>query len=332
MKRNPATSTQAGEENPGASKHESLDISVVIPVKDERQTIIPLCEKISETLEIVGEKFEILLIDDGSSDGSFDEMRKLFERDARVRAYRFRVNYGKSPALAAGFERAQGKVIVTIDADLQDDPAEIPRLLAKLGEGYDLVCGWKKERKDSFSKRLFSRIFNGVVARASGIGLHDFNCGLKCFRREVLDQVRLYGEMHRFLPVMAGWYGFKAGEVEVTHHPRRSGRSKYGGERLIRGFLDFGTVMFFTYYVQRPAHLFGRIGVAIGLVGFFLFIASLLAIFYKWATLGGIGLAIGLAAGLVSIHCVFLGLMAEMLTFLHRRGEPSYYINERLER
>lgn len=310
----------------------TFDISVVIPVKDERETIQPLYERICQTLETLGEKFEIVWIDDGSTDGSFEIMRRLYESDERVRAYRFRVNYGKSPALAAGFKQARGKIIVTIDADLQDDPAEIPRLLEKLGEGYDLVSGWKKNRKDPFSKRIFSRIFNAAVSHASGIGLHDINSGLKCYRREVLDQVHLYGEMHRFLPVMASWYGFRTAEVEVTHHPRRSGRSKYGGERLIKGFLDFGTVMFFTYYVQRPSHLFGRIGLTIGSLGFFLFWTGLFTILYGWNAMGGIEIAFSLISILIGFQCLSLGLMAEMLTFLHRREEPSYYINERLER
>lgn len=332
MNRNHSNSISAAEKNSTAPQRENPEISIVIPVKDEKSTIAPLYETICQTLDALGEHFEILFIDDGSVDGSFDEMRNLFEKDPRVRAYRFHVNHGKSPALAAGFEFARGDIIVTIDADLQDDPTEIPRLLEKLGEGYDLVCGWKKDRQDPFSKRFFSRIFNQVVARASGIELHDFNCGLKCFRREVLNQVRLYGEMHRFLPVMAGWYGFKAGEVVVTHHPRRSGQSKYGGERIVRGLLDFSTVMFFTNYVQRPSHLFGRIGVSIGLMGSILFFLSLIAIFYGWRILGEIGLILSAAAALISFQCVFLGLMAEMLTFLHRREEPSYYINDRLER
>jgi glycosyltransferase involved in cell wall biosynthesis len=305
-------------------------LTIVIPVKDERDTLHALYEQICATLDRTGDHFEIIFIDDGSTDGSFDIMRELHEKDARVRALRFRCNYGKSPALAAGFAAAQGNIVVTIDADLQDDPTEIPHLLEKLGEGYDLVSGWKKNRRDSFSKRLFSKVFNFVVSRASGIPLHDFNCGLKCYRREVLDQVRLYGEMHRFVPVMAGWYGFKIAEVTVTHHPRRKGRSKYGSERVIRGFLDFGTVMFFTRYVQRPSHLFGRIGISIGLFGFVAFVISLVFIWMGKMEAGGIALASSIILAMMSFQSVFLGLVAEMLTFLHRREEPPYFVNERL--
>ncbi len=181
-------------------------------------------EQICASLDPLGEDFEIIFIDDGSVDSTFETIREIHEQDARVRALRFRVNYGKSPALAAGFEASRGNIILTIDADLQDDPSEIPRLLEKLGEGNDMVSGWKKQRNDPMSKRLFSKVFNAIVSRSSGISLHDFNCGLKCYRREVIEQVRLYGEMHRFIPVMAGWYGFRVAEVPVTHHPRRSGK------------------------------------------------------------------------------------------------------------
>ncbi len=307
------------------------DLTIVIPVKDERETLRPIYDKICETLNSIGESFEILFIDDGSTDGSFEVMRELHEKDSRVRALRFRCNYGKSPALAAGFKSAQGQIIVTIDADLQDDPTEIPRLLEKLGEGYDLVSGWKKNRHDSLSKRLFSKIFNYVVSRTSGIPLHDFNCGLKCYRREVIDQVRLYGELHRFVPVMAGWYGFKIAEIPVTHHPRRAGKSKYGSERVIRGLLDFGTVMFFTRYVQRPSHLFGRIGVTIELFGALAFLISLILIWFGTLEAGGIALAVSIILALMGFQSIFLGLVAEMLTFLHRREEPPYFINKRLE-
>ncbi len=306
------------------------NLSIVVPAKNERSTLRPLYEKICETLDSLNEDFEIIFVDDGSTDNSFDELRALHEEDPRVRALRFRMNYGKSPALAAGFEASRGAIILTIDADLQDDPAEIPHLLEKLGEGYDLVSGWKKHRRDPLSRRLFSKLFNKVVSRASGIPLHDFNCGLKCYRREVLENVKLYGEMHRFMPVIAGWYGFRITEVIVTHHPRRSGKSKFGNERIIRGFLDFATVMFFTRYVQRPSHLFGRIGLSVGMIGCTAFLASLVLIWYGLFNLGGIAFALAIFLMLMGFQSIFLGLVAEMLTFLHRREEPAYFVNESL--
>lgn len=326
----------------GASAADSMSqsyLTIIIPAKDEQDTLTLLYEKICATLEPLGHQFEIVFIDDGSRDHTFEVMKQLYERDDRIRVIRFNVNYGKSAAYAAGFSCAKGDIVLTIDADLQDDPAEIPKLLEKLNEGYDLISGWKINRHDPLSKRLFSKIFNYVVARASGIPLHDFNCGLKCYRREVFDQVQIYGEMHRFLPVIAGWYGFRIGEVPVTHHPRLMGTSKYGSERIIRGLLDFGTVMFFTRYVQRPSHLFGRMGVTTGMLGILMTITCLVLEIVGYFTynigltnIGGVLLAIGLFLLFMGFQFFFIGLIAEMLTFLHRREEPPYFINERLER
>jgi glycosyltransferase involved in cell wall biosynthesis len=278
----------------------------------------------------MGDPFEIVFIDDGSTDASFEIMRELHEKDPRVRVLRFNANHGKAPALAAGFTEARGRIIVTIDADLQDEPAEIPHLIEKLNEGYDLVSGWKKDRHDPLEKRLFSKFFNYVVARASGIPLHDFNCGLKCYRTEVLERVHLYGEMHRFVPVLAGRYGFRIGEIPVTHHPRTSGRSKYGMERILRGFLDFGTVMFFTHYVQRPSHLFGRLGLTVSFLGLIVLVLCLIFMSNNWFNAGGIALAISIVLFLMGFQAIILGLIAEMLTYMLRGNEPPYFINERL--
>lgn len=307
------------------------DLSIVIPAKDEQETIRPLYEALCGTLDPLGERFEIIFIDDGSVDETFDRMSRLHGEDPRVKVLRFYVNRGKSLALAAGFDVAQGTVVITIDADLQDDPTEIPRLLSKMGEGYDLVSGWKKNRADSISKRIFSRVFNYVVSRASGIPLRDFNCGLKCFRREILDRVKLYGGMHRFIPVLAGWYGFRIAEVPVTHHPRRAGKSKFGLERIWRGLLDFATVMFLRFYAQRPSHLFGRVGLIAGGLGFLVFLAGLIGIAIGHWTVGGMSLAVGVILFFLGLQTLFLGFSSELLTFLHRRDEPFYFINERLD-
>jgi len=307
------------------------DLSIVIPAKDEQETIRPLYQSICETLDPLDRRFEIIFIDDGSTDDSFARMRQLHEENPRVKALRFYVNRGKSLALAAGFDTAKGALIVTIDADLQDDPAEIPKLLQRIEEGFDLVSGWKRNRADPLLKRLFSRLFNAVVSRASGIPLHDFNCGLKCYRREILDCVKLYGGMHRFIPMLAGWYGFRITEVPVTHHPRRTGKSKFGFGRIWRGLLDFGTVMFLRSFAQRPAHLFGLIGLIAGGLGLLVFLTGLVSIAFGHWSVGGFGLAVGTILLLFGLQAVFLGFSSELLTFFRRHDEPFYTINERLD-
>lgn len=306
-------------------------ISIVIPAKDERETLAPLYEQICAVLEPLGDPFEIIFIDDGSTDGSFEIMKGLHEKDPRVRVIRFRVNYGKSPALAVGFESARGEYVVTMDADLQDEPAEIPHLIDKINEGYDLVSGWKKKRNDPLSKRLFSKVFNYVVSHSTGIKLHDFNCGLKAYRRVVVKNVTVYGEMHRYIPVLAGWYGFRITEIPVTHHPRKAGRSKYGSERVIRGLLDYATVMYITQYRQRPSHLLGRLGLTIGFFGFSAFLVSLVLLWYGLLEAGGIALSTAIFLSVLGYLSFMLGLIAEMLAFNRRKNEPQYYINERLD-
>ena len=239
------------------------NLSIVIPLLDEQESLRPLHESIAGVLDREGYDAEIIFIDDGSRDGSFRVIRELAEGDPRVRAARFRRNFGKSAGLAVGFRMAKGDVIITMDADLQDDPEEIPRLLAKLNEGYDLVTGWKEVRHDPISKTLPSRIFNAVTSFMTGIRLHDFNCGLKAYRRDAATSVRMKRGMHRFAPALAHWSGFRVGEIPVRHHPRRFGKSKFGAKRFVDGFLDLLTVILLTRYVSRPLHFFGWIGTAL---------------------------------------------------------------------
>ncbi|MET1010225.1 MAG: glycosyltransferase family 2 protein, partial [Gaiellaceae bacterium] len=217
-------------------------ISVVVPVHDEDRSVELLYDELASALDPLGRPWEAVYVDDGSTDGSFAALTRLHDRAPNVRVVRLRRNFGKSAALAAGFRHAEGSVVVTIDADLQDDPAEIPRLLAKLDEGFDLVSGWKAQRRDPWPRRLVSKVFNFVVGRASGLKLHDMNCGLKAYRAEVVRSLRIYGELHRFLPVLAHDRGFRVAELPVNHRPREHGRSRYGVERYMRGFLDFLTV------------------------------------------------------------------------------------------
>src|SRR5207247_4009689 len=244
-----------------------VEVSVLLPVLDEVESLGVLYRELTDVLEGLGRPYELIFVDDGSADGSFALIEKLHRSDARVRAVQLRRNFGKAAALAVGFREARGDVIVTLDADLQDDPAEIPRLLAKLEEGFDLVSGWKEARHDPLMRRVLSRVFNRVVGWLSGIRLHDLNCGLKASRAEVLRGVPLYGELHRFLPVFAHQRGFRVAEVPVHHRARVHGRSRYGMERYLRGFLDLLTVSFLGRYRHRPLHLFGGLGLLLGAIG-----------------------------------------------------------------
>ncbi len=228
-------------------------VSVVIPVANEQETVAPLCRALEEVLP---PPYEILFIDDGSTDQTWAELAKL-HRAGLVRAIRFRRNFGKTAALAAGIRAARGDVILTMDGDLQDDPREVPRLLEKIAEGYDLVSGWKKDRKDPLGKVVASRLFNWAVRLVSGVELHDVNCGFKAYRGEVARGLRLRGEFHRFTPLLAKALGYRVGELVVRHHPRRHGRSHYGFSRLFKGFLDLITITFLIRYAERPSHGFG---------------------------------------------------------------------------
>ena len=292
-------------------------ISVVVPVHDEEHSVEPLFGELRAALDPLGTEWEVLFVDDGSTDGTFGALTRLHDREAGVRIVRLRRNFGKATALAAGFAQAAGDVVVTIDGDLQDDPAEIPRLLTKLDEGFDLVSGWKTRRRDPLRRRIVSRVFNGVTGRISGLRLHDLNCGLKAYRAEVLRGLRLYGELHRFIPVLAHYRGFRVAEVPVNHRPRGHGRSRYGMERYLRGFFDLLTVTFMGRYRYRPLHLFGGLGLLLGGVGF-----AVLAYLTVVKLMGhAIGqrplLTLGVLLVVVGIQLFSLGLVGELVTSLH---------------
>jgi glycosyltransferase involved in cell wall biosynthesis len=244
----------------GAVPGDRPDVSVVIPAFNEAESLRELIPAIVRVLDRAGRSFEIVVVDDGSGDDTMDSVADLARGDRRIRALALRRNFGKSAALATGFADCRGRLVVTMDADLQDDPEEIPAFLADLEGGLDLVSGWKRKRHDPLSKTLPSRFFNRVTARASGIPLHDFNCGFKAYRREVCAEITLYGEMHRFIPVLANREGFRIGEREVRHHARRFGRSKFGPSRFLNGFLDLLEVMFLAGGRRTPLHVFGRWG------------------------------------------------------------------------
>ena len=298
-------------------------ISVVVPVHDEERSIDPLYEELRLSLAPLARPWEAVFVDDGSTDGSLAVLTRLHAAAPNVKVVRLRRNFGKAAALAAGFRHADGDVVVTIDADLQDDPAEIPRLLAKLDEGYDLVSGWKAQRRDPLSRRIPSRIFNAVVGRVSGVRLHDLNCGLKAYRAEVVRNLRVYGELHRFLPVLAHDRGYRVTELVVNHRPREHGRSRYGAERYLRGFLDFLTVWFMGRYRHRPLHLFGTLGLALGAIG------TIVLSYLTVLKLSGeaIGhrplLTLGVLLVVVGLQFFSLGLLSELITSHHEERTGS---------
>jgi glycosyltransferase involved in cell wall biosynthesis len=308
-------------------------ISIVIPLHNEERSIALLYDELQAALEPLGEEWEAVFVDDGSVDGSFAALTRLHDANENVRVVRLRRNFGKAAALAAGFSQAHGETVVTIDADLQDDPAEIPRLLVKLDEGFDLVSGWKTRRRDPLRRRVLSRIFNWVTGRMSGLRLHDMNCGLKAYRAEVVRGMPLYGELHRFIPVLAQYRGFRVAELPVNHRPREHGRSRYGVERYIRGFLDLLTVSFIGRYRHRPLHLFGGLGLILGLFG----VAILVYLTVVKALGHAIGerplLTLGVLLVVVGLQFFSLGLISEMLTSQHEetavgRQQAEFHVDE----
>jgi dolichol-phosphate mannosyltransferase len=312
-------------------------ISVVIPLLNEQETLFELVRRIDASCD--GELCEIVFIDDGSTDGSWQAIEKLAQARGSVRALRFRRNFGKAAALAAGFVEATGKIIITMDADLQDDPKEIPRMLAKLGEGYDVVSGWKQHRFDPWHKRWPSLVFNAILRYFSKIPLHDFNCGFKAYRREVLEEIDLYGEMHRFVPVLAAARGFKVAEITVEHHPREFGSSKYGWSRIPKGFLDLATVVFLTRFRYRPQHLLGGLGGALFFVGSFML--SLLICIWGWTRLAGYenplhlheraSFFVSILLIVVGIQAFATGLIAELLVANAQPARRVYSIAARVD-
>ncbi|MDX6386856.1 MAG: hypothetical protein QOD85_658 [Gaiellaceae bacterium] len=308
-------------------------ISVVVPVHDEERSVALLYDELRSALQPLDTPWEAIFVDDGSTDGTFSALTRLHDAETNVRVVRLRRNFGKAAALVAGFDQASGETVVTIDGDLQDDPSEIPRLLAKLDEGFDLVTGWKTHRRDPISRRILSRIFNRVTSAFSGVRLHDMNCGLKAYRAEVVHGLRLYGELHRFIPVLAHYRGFRIAELPVNHRAREHGRSRYGVERYLRGFLDLLTVSFIGRYRHRPLHLFGGFGLLLGLAG-----SAILVYLTVLKTLGhAIGqrplLMLGVLLVVIGMQFFSLGLISEMITSHHEervgeRGRAELLVDE----
>ena len=317
-----------------------MSISLVIPAKNEEESLRELYRQIVEVAGAQGYEMEILFIDDGSTDGTWRVIEAIAAADARVRGLRFRRNFGKAAALHAGFANVHGDFVVTLDADLQDDPHEIPHLLAKLdetgsdGRTYDVVSGWKKIRNDPrFLKVIPSRIFNGMIGWLTGVKLHDHNCGMKAYRAEVVREIRMYGEMHRFIPVLAAARGFRVTEIPVHHHARQHGVSKYGFTRFVKGFLDLLTTKFATTWGTRPLHLLGTIGLVSGLMGLICLVCFVCFGVGQpprwWNTLL---LGVGIGECLLATQCVLTGLTMELRIYHNAPTRPEYTILATTER
>lgn len=313
-------------------------LSAVIPVYNEVESLAELLSEIDEVARENDYDVEVIFIDDGSTDGSWEEIERLAKGDQRVRGIRFRRNFGKAAALNAGFQEARGEIVFTLDADLQDDPHEIPNFLATMEQDLDVVSGWKQVRHDPLSKVGPSRVFNWLVSFLTGVRLHDHNCGFKCYRREIFNEVSIYGELHRFVPVLAAARGWRVGEIVVNHRARRFGHSKYGVRRIVKGFLDLLTVYFLTGFGRRPQHLLGTFG----LIGFTAGSAGVAVLTVMWCvsrldevTKNDVHLSeraifyYSMGAMLLGAQFLLAGFLAEMITAFHSRDSVSYSISER---
>ncbi|MBI5191213.1 MAG: glycosyltransferase family 2 protein [Nitrospirae bacterium] len=301
-----------------------MDISVVIPLYNEEESIAELHDRLTATLSRMGRAYELLFVDDGSTDRSYSELEKLHRKDPEhVSVYSFGRNFGKSAALATGFERVTGGYVITMDADLQDDPAEIPNLIAKLEEGNDLVSGWKFPRHDPLTKLIPSRTINWLTAKLTGVKIHDMNCGLKAYRREVVKDLKLYGEQHRFIPALAQAGGFRVDELKVLHHPRKFGHTKFGGKRFIEGVFDLITVLFLTRYIRKPLHFFGVAGLGLLTLG----AGAMAYLVVGWFMGRWIGdrplFMLSVLLMILGVQFISTGLLGEMLTSLTHRREGA---------
>ncbi|AKB82207.1 Glycosyltransferase [Methanosarcina barkeri 3] len=300
------------------------NLSIIIPVHNEEENILELYERLYSTLSLpslIETTYEIIFIDDGSTDGTFEEIKKI--KNSKVKVVRFQRNYGKAAALSCGFKRSKGDFVITMDGDLQDDPKEIPRFIEEL-KRYDMVSGWKNKRQDPISKTLPSKVFNRLTRFITGVEVHDFNCGYKAYNNYVVKNINLYGELHRYIPALVYWKGYTVGEIEVEHHPRVHGESKYGIERLLKGFLDLITVTFLMMYKKRPLHVFGGIGILFGLSGVIISIYLIVL----WAAGLKIGdrplLMLGILLTVTGAQFISLGLIGELIT--NSRNNDDYVI------
>lgn len=319
---------------PARQRGDRVDLSIVVPIYNEEESITHLYERVTAALANTALAYELILVDDGSSDRSFLLLKDIAGLDARVKVIRFRRNFGQTAAMAAGFDAASGRVVVPMDGDLQNDPTDIPKLLAKIDEGYDVVSGWRKDRQDTFiNRKLPSMIANGLISRFTGVHLHDYGCTLKAYRREVLEGVNLYGEMHRFVPALASQVGAKVTELPVKHHPRMYGTSKYGISRTVRVVLDLMTVKFLLSYSTKPIQLFGKWGVYTLLAGFLSGATTIYMKIFEHFSMNRNPLWILTVFLLfMGIQFIVLGLLGELnaRTYYEAQGKPIYVVREKL--
>lgn len=319
---------------PQSGEQAAPELSIFLPVFNESDNIDPLHTRLTECLEKIGRSYEVIYVDDGSTDDSLERLRRIAEHDSRVRIIALRRNYGQTAAMSAGIDHARGEILIPMDADLQNDPADIGALLEVIDQGFDVVSGWRRDRKDTWlTRKVPSAIANRLISRISGLELHDYGCSLKAYRREVLADVKLYGEMHRFIPIYAAWAGARVTEIPVRHHARRAGNSKYGLSRTIKVMFDLITIKFMSSYLTKPLYLFGSAGLICLMVALFSFA---FALYYRLhdnvhlnrnpaATLAMILFAVG-------VQFIFMGLLAEMIvrTYHESQDKPTYLIRERI--
>lgn len=304
-----------------------MDVSVVIPTYNEEENVNILYSQISDILKKINKSYEIIFVDDGSKDKTFQKLSDLNKKDKNVKIIKFRKNFGQTAAMDAGFKAAKGDIIIAMDADLQNDPKDIPLLLNKIKEGYDVVSGWRKDRKDSFSKKIVSRCADLLRKIIFNDRIHDSGCTLKAYKKECFKDLNLYGEMHRFIPAILKWRGFKIGEVVVKHHARKFGKTKYGAKRTIKGFLDMIVVKFWMQYSARPMHIFGTVGLFTGLLGAIILVyLAVLRLAYNVSISNRPLLLLGILLIVLAAQFLIFGLLADILIKIYYREEPNYNI------
>jgi glycosyltransferase involved in cell wall biosynthesis len=305
------------------------EISIVLPTYNEEESVKPLYDKLNSTLKKLNKKYEIIFIDDGSSDNTYQNLLKLKKSDKNIKIIKFRSNFGQTAAMDAGFKAAKGKIIIAMDADLQNDPTDIPKLLNKIDQGFDVVSGWRYKRQDSFSKKIFSKLAHELRRIFTGEKIHDSGCSLKAYRKECFDNLDLYGEMHRYIPAILKWRGFKITEVKVNHKRRQYGKTKYNLSRVYHGFLDLILVVFWQKFSARPIHLFGGIGLLLNFFGILIGIyLSYLKIFFNESIANRPLLLLSIMSIIIGIQFIIFGILADMILKLYYKDNPNYRIEK----